>query len=563
MTIPARLHARLRDERGFSVLLALFVLMITTTLLGATYAAVTNDTQLSRVDLDQQRAYAAAQAGIAQYVYELNQSPNYWSTCPGYPTPVAGTVPGSTDNGSTETYTYQPVTATTAPANDLHCDTASATATMIEGNGSAAPGTFRISVTGKSNNIQRTIVAQFKPPSFLDYVYYTDYETLDPAALYDPSSNPAEPTDCAVHYPNRGNDCGSPINFIAADHINGPLHSEDTLAVCSANGNGPTFGRSGYNDAVEAAGVSSEGQGSRNGCSSTPSYTVNNSSGSIDTSSPSLTPPSSNAQLLNIAQANGYVYTGRTTIVLTGSTMTVTSPGTTNTTAHPTGAGVTFPSNGVIFVSTASSGCGVTYTPFTANADYTSDTNCGNVYVSGNYTSSLTIASDNDIIIDGNITTTTTSGAAGAGNTAPSGAQLLGLVANDFVRVYNSVPLRTTVPPANYCGANNTNPPSATPPSPATGPITQIYAAILAVNHSFIVDNYDCGSALGTLTVWGAIAQLFRGPVGTGSGTVSTGYAKNYNYDNRLQTTEPPYFLNPVATAWVVARETECNGSTC
>ena len=238
--------------------------------------------------------------------------------------------------------------------------------------------------------------------------------------------------------------------------------------------------------------------------------------------------------------------------------MNVTSPGTTNTTAHPTGTNVAFPTNGVIFVSTASSGCGVTYTPFTANADYTGDTNCGNVYVSGNYTSSLTIASDNDIIINGNITTTTTTGAAGAGNTAPSGNQLLGLVANDFVRVYNSVPLRTQTTSGN-CVANNQ------PDAPSVGtPITQIYAAILAVNHSFIVDNYDCGSALGTLTVWGAIAQLFRGPVGTGSGgSISTGYAKNYNYDNRLQTTEPPYFLNPVATAWVVARETECNASTC
>ena len=66
------------------MLLALFVLMVTTLLLGAAYVAVTNDTQLSRNDLDQKRAYAAAQAGISQYIYQLNQNPNYWEQCDGY-----------------------------------------------------------------------------------------------------------------------------------------------------------------------------------------------------------------------------------------------------------------------------------------------------------------------------------------------------------------------------------------------------------------------------------------------------------------------------------------------
>jgi hypothetical protein len=539
-------------------------------LLGATYVAVTNDTGLTRIDLDQQRAYSAAEAGVSQYIYQLNQNPDYWNTCAGYPTPVTGTV-GSSDNGSQEQYSYKPLTATTAPSTDQHCDTANAIGTMIEGGSSTAPGTFRIASTGWSGPagttltnctpavhcVARTIVAQFKQPSFLNYVYYTDYETLDPAALYTAAGtyepgNTTEPTDCDQHYPDRGNDCGSPISFVSGDVINGPLHSEDTLAICGS----PTFGRSGENDALEIPGLSTEGQ---QGCQQ--NATIDNSAGTYNPNAPTLTPPSSNSQMLAIAQAGGYVYTGRTTIVLTGATMTVTSPGTTNTASHPTGSGVAWPGNGVIFVSNSSSGCAVTYTPFTANSDYTSDTNCGDAYVSGNYTSSLTINTANDIIIDGNITSPTV----GAIGTAPSGGQELGLVADDFVRVYNSVPLRTTVPPANNCGANNSNPPSALPPSPATGPVTEIYAAILSVTHSFIVDNYDCGSSLGTLTVWGAIAQLFRGPVGTfdGSGNIATGYAKNYNYDDRLATTEPPYFLSPSSTAWYLSRETECDGSTC
>src|ERR1039457_4024231 len=65
--------ASTRDERGFTILLAVYVLTITSLLLGAAYIAVLNDTGLSRNDLDQKRAYAAAQAGIAQYSYDLNQ----------------------------------------------------------------------------------------------------------------------------------------------------------------------------------------------------------------------------------------------------------------------------------------------------------------------------------------------------------------------------------------------------------------------------------------------------------------------------------------------------------
>jgi hypothetical protein len=75
-----------------------------------------------------------------------------------------------------------------------------------------------------------------------------------------------------------------------------------------------------------------------------------------------------------------------------------------------------------------------------------------------------------------------------------------------------------------------------------------------------MVQNYDLGpgfDAYGTaqskLTVTGAIAQRYRGPVGTFSGSnLASGYAKNYNYDQRLKYDSPPKFLDPVASAWEV-----------
>ena len=53
----------------------------------------------------------------------------------------------------------------------------------------------------------------------------------------------------------------------------------------------------------------------------------------------------------------------------------------------------------------------------------------GGVYVSGTFTTALTISAADDIVITGNLTTS----ADGAGN--PTGTAMLGLVATQFVRV--------------------------------------------------------------------------------------------------------------------------------
>jgi hypothetical protein len=123
---------------------------------------------------------------------------------------------------------------------------------------------------------------------------------------------------------------------------------------------------------------------------------------------------------------------------------------------------------------------------------------------------------------------------------------VLGLIANNFVRVAHRV---TRTDPTNPSSCTTEN----SAQHPAVGDL-EIDAAILSLNHSFIVDNYACGASLGTLTVFGAIAQRFRGPVGTSAGT---GYIKDYNYDDRLKYRSPPYFLEPVSAAWHVVRVNE------
>jgi hypothetical protein len=56
------------------------------------------------------------------------------------------------------------------------------------------------------------------------------------------------------------------------------------------------------------------------------------------------------------------------------------------------------------------------------------------------------------------------------------------------------------------------------------------------------------------LHIDGAIAQRYRGPVGTTSGgSPNTGYVKQYVYDQRLKYLSPPKFLDPVASSWGTA----------
>jgi len=70
-----------------------------------------------------------------------------------------------------------------------------------------------------------------------------------------------------------------------------------------------------------------------------------------------------------------------------------------------------------------------------------------------------------------------------------------------------------------------------------------IYAALMAVNGSFYVNNYNRGSYRGTIHLNGSLVQSRRGPVGTFNRYgIATGYNKDYKYDQKLKFMRPPNF---------------------
>jgi Tfp pilus assembly protein PilX len=148
-----------------------------------------------------------------------------------------------------------------------------------------------------------------------------------------------------------------------------------------------------------------------------------------------------------------------------------------------------YPSNGVIYVQ-------------------------GYAQIEGKVKGQVTVGSNGDIRIMDNIVYNTDP------RTDPTSTDLLGIVSDRNVIMWDTS--------ANKDTADET-----------------VMAAIMALNTSWTVENYDSGSPRGKLIVYGGIIQRQRGPVGTfysSNGQIASGYEKAYSYDPRLMDNPPPAF---------------------
>ncbi len=509
-----RQQLNLRSERGFTTVVVMMVILLGGMLIAAAFAASDGDTTVTRKDQYQKQAYAAAEAGVNWYLSHLVQNTNYWANCYTSPVQAPGTafstatstqIPGSNVEGRFE------IELLKAPGYASACS-ATVTNSVID----PATGQLSVRSTGSYRGVRRSVVGTFKRAGFLNYLWFTDFETPDPSAAGTSYAT------CAVYHRDGRNasTCGDQ-SFISGDGVNGPTHTNDEFLMCGT----PSFGRTtnGNVDKIEA----SDPSGWRSSCGgTTPAF-----HGVTVWGAPNLQLPTSNVAIKSYANAN-WIFTGPVHINLSGGSATVkNAAGTTLRTGTPP--------NGVIYVQN-----GTCSTDFATSQTYPSGGGCGDAWVwsSSTVSSDVTVAAENDVIIQGNL--------------QHNASTVIGLIANGFVRVYHPVSSFTN----GHCdsSADNTTPASGEGKNiaPLQDPVIQ--AAILALSHSFWVDNYGCGDPLGTLNVTGAIAQKFRGTVGTHSGGTPThGYLKGYNYDSALRYHQPPYFLDPVQASWDIQSETE------
>lgn len=507
------------------MIVALLVMLVTSLLLVAAYTATNGDTQISHTDLTQKQAYYAALAGVQEYEYGLEANPDYWESCP----KPAGKVTnaGKTTEEEPESYEVKTLAAHSDPEGET-CNSANPFKTIIEAKAPLA-NTFRIESTGKSGASTRKLIATFQVAGFLDYIYFTQYEDADPKSYKN-----GEP-GCESYYHERTKletekklkGCID-IEFGPEDSVNGPMHTDDTAIVCT----GVEFGRASRLEEKEPDAIEING-GTEPGCGGSGKAIYNNTEHKPETG-PELVAPESDGSLKAYVES-GYELSGRTILKLEGEKKPAKIK---ITKSNGEKEELEWPKNGLIYVKDTEAGCGYEefeQTGTDTSTTYAKEENCGSVYVEGTYGSPLTIAAEEDVIVDGNIYPTNVKKL----GEAPSGTATLGLIATRFVRVYHPC-----------SGGNNSS------SGPTGGGYLQepwIYAAILSTSNSFLVDNYNCGKPMGNLDVYGAIGQKFRGIVGE----VGThGYDKEYIYDERLASDEPPYFLAPLKAGWHIERLT-------
>jgi len=210
---------------------------------------------------------------------------------------------------------------------------------------------------------------------------------------------------------------------------------------------------------------------------------------------------------------------------------------------------------------------------------FVSDATAGGSGISGQ----ITVAADNDVMVTGNLEYTHCGASFNSTVNDPcqynvSGTNdALGLIANNYVEVNHPVEPRcstgwrstTCNGPSNTllskCTTTQLGTPGAALCDP--GPNVTIDAAVLALQHSFLVNNWPYGSAEQTLTVYGSIDQDWRGAVGTfNSYGIVSGYNKDYDWDSRLMYVTPPFYLTPGTPSWgLVSSATDLSPSapTC
>lgn len=213
---------------------------------------------------------------------------------------------------------------------------------------------------------------------------------------------------------------------------------------------------------------------------SNPPYDLPDFADTVTLGSDSINMPTQALSLRAASTNGGLRLTGETTILLNSNgTMNVT-----NSARGWSNQNVPLPANGALFVDN------------------------GNLNISGTLSGRLTAGSSSDINVTNNIVY------ANDPRINPASTDTLGLISEADVIIDKD--------------ASSTN--------------LEIDASIMALNTSFMLEDWWTGGARGTLSIFGGIIQKQRGPVGTFSGTTKvSGYSKNYNYDGRLLSSPPPF----------------------
>jgi hypothetical protein len=560
----AQLAARMRGIRatrdaGVALVLVLGAATIVTLVVVALSGYALSGYVAAKADTDWNASVTAAQGGIDDYIARLNENETYWTRAnddAANPALRGWTpIPGST-NGASFRYRLR----SSSGSYDKTAVTDEITKT----------GVVRLEASGRVDGEVRTVRTVLRRGRFFDFVYFSDYETMDPvlAGYSGLKWVNKDPYALCGRYNwadgwNSRDELCMRISWSKNDVIDGPFHTNDQFFVeGTPTFKGPVSSGCPVSSGNKACAPRKTIYVPLKGTSDAPRFATAPVGDRV------LALKDSNLEIRRGADpalgGTGCLFTGPTRIVLKpNGSMAVHSPNTTksnncSTASSKTGidnANAKLPDNGVIYVESLPVGrtpvnssppyvrnpAGITPTTNSAGAAYPLrldtidyDPAAGDLFVEGTLKGQLTLATAKDIVITGDLRY--------AGG--DKGTDVLGLVADQNVSVYHPLEVRN----GRYYELLDDDQMID----------IEVWAAILSVKHSFNVQTYSQGRPRGALKVHGSIAQKWRGAYATTSnGTTVTGYDKAWVYDPRLAYLSPPQFLNPVAASWLAVESAE------
>jgi hypothetical protein len=596
-TAMAKLNAWLRkelrkerDDRGSSIATVLALGIIGAMLVTVAAESAIQDLEQTRPYYERQVAFYAAEAGLAGFLSHINDDPLWIATDPSQRTPqyYPGEMTASASpnwvpvprpdgrNVGEYTISYTIVPGTSRPPRS---------------DGGQPPPAYVIEVSGRFGNSVRTVQLELERQSFLSFMYFTDYETWDPGSgntclryFYPPrppavrSRTPRTPRDC-----NRIDFVGLGGNPPRQDVLNGPVKSNDSISYC---------GNPHFKMPVES-GRGWIYQAPNCGVPGSPIYDRGRRECGREAADCPSEMPLGNDKLKRDAENGGFVYQGPIEITpLSNGRIIVCAP-----------YGPTY--GGASYGSAVATGPAQSRTNSLAPPNYydprnpTTNNNCtmnravqgqpppngviyvqnwpgqatrpGNVYIATPTRPGLsptpavsgrwTVGAENSIYIWSNLI---------YNDTSSRSRDVIGLIANNSI-LFGDNRVRCTDERKRPHYRWHAQPPSH-PTNPrgwvnsAAANVHEVNGALLALNgnvRAYGITNPPDGAGAdgscsvgyvnGTLRMFIAMAQRYRGAVGTYSGnSIVTGYVKDYNYDERLSYVQPPRFLEPTNANWVM-----------
>lgn len=234
---PRSVLRRLRGrDEGAALVIVVGSMLVLAMLAMSSLAYTLSSQRFARYDQDYSAAISAAQSGIDDFISRMDREATYGNSfdC----TNAAWRGPTSVANScgwtSTTAVGWAPVNPGATGEKDPYYHYS------VDATNKSTQGTVVLTVTGRVDDVYRSVQATVGKGGSTDYVYYTDFESADPSNVQAYPPNGTTRVQCGANgYANANyfyqgrSDCQE-ITFITGDVLDGAVFSNDAILSSGA-----------------------------------------------------------------------------------------------------------------------------------------------------------------------------------------------------------------------------------------------------------------------------------------------------------------------------------------